>query len=61
MGHMAVPELPRALVVGAEAKRHVAALELPCARRREPWDTQACVPILSFVLTWSLYVGVSGL
>jgi hypothetical protein len=34
--HMAVLELPRALVAGAGATRHVTAPELPCARRREP-------------------------
>jgi hypothetical protein len=50
-GHVAVSELPRVLVAGAGATRHVAARELPCARRRELWDTQACAPILSFVLT----------
>jgi hypothetical protein len=58
MGHVAVPELSRALVAGAGATRHVAALELPCARR---WETRACAPILSFVLTWSLCMEVSGL
>jgi hypothetical protein len=56
-----VLELPRVLVAGAGATRHVVAPELPYARIREPWDTRACTPILSFVLTWSLYVGVSGL
>jgi hypothetical protein len=61
MGHVAVPELPRVLVAGAGATRHVAAPELPCARRREPWDTWSYAPVLSFILTWSLYVGVSGL
>jgi hypothetical protein len=44
MGHMAVPELPRALVVGAGATRHMAAPELPCARRREPWNTRHVHP-----------------
>jgi hypothetical protein len=29
MGHVAVPELPRGLVTGAGAKRHVVAPELP--------------------------------
>jgi hypothetical protein len=58
---VAVPELPWALVAGAGATRHVADPELPCARRRELWDTRVCEPILSFVLTWSLYAGVSGL
>jgi hypothetical protein len=62
MGHVAVPELPRGLVVGAEAMRHVATPELSCARRREPepWGTWAYVPIVSFILTWSLYPGVTG-
>jgi hypothetical protein len=60
-GHVAVPELPRGLVAGAGATRHVAAPELPCARRREPRDTWTCASVLSFVLTWSLYMGVSGL
>jgi hypothetical protein len=40
----------------------MAAPELSQAGRREsgPWDTWACAPALSFVLTWSLYVGVPG-
>jgi hypothetical protein len=35
-------------------------LELPQAGRWElgPWDTQTRMHALSFVLTWSLYVGV---
>jgi hypothetical protein len=61
IGHIAVPELLWALVAGARATRHVAALKLPCARRQEPWDTRACAPVLSFILTWRLYMGVSGL
>jgi hypothetical protein len=36
MGHVAVPELLRALVVGGGATRHVVALKLPCVRRWEP-------------------------
>jgi hypothetical protein len=59
--HVVVPELLRVLVAGARATRYVAAPELSCARRREPWDTWAYAPVLSFVLTWSLYVGVSDL
>jgi hypothetical protein len=35
-GYVAVPELPRGLVVEAGTMRHVMALELSCARRREP-------------------------
>jgi hypothetical protein len=50
-GHVTVPELLWALVAGARPTRDVAALELPCARRQEPWDTWACAPISSFVLT----------
>jgi hypothetical protein len=60
-GHVMVSVLSWALVAGAGATRHVAASELPYARGRELRDTRACVPILSFILTWSLYVGVSGL
>jgi hypothetical protein len=41
--------------------RHLAALEQPCTRRREPQDMRACTPILSFILTWSLYAGISGI
>jgi hypothetical protein len=48
-------------VAGARAKRHVVAPELPCDRRREPWDTRVCAHVLSFILTWSLYAGVSDL
>jgi hypothetical protein len=51
MGHVAVPELPRVLVAGARATRHVAAPKLPYARRWESWDTRACTPVLSFILT----------
>jgi hypothetical protein len=39
MGHVAVPERSRAMVVGAGATRHAAVLELSCASRREPRDT----------------------
>jgi hypothetical protein len=46
---------------GARATRHVAAPKLPYARRWEPWDTRACTPVLSFILTWSSYAGVSDL
>jgi hypothetical protein len=56
-GHVAVPELPRALVAGAGATRHVIASELPCARRWEPRDTQACVPVLSIVFDLELVCG----
>jgi hypothetical protein len=61
MGHVAIPELSWALVAGARAMRHTAALELPCARRREPQDTRACVPILPFVFDLKLVCGVPGL
>jgi hypothetical protein len=50
-GHVAVAKLPRALVAVAGATRHMVAPELPCARRWEPWDTQAFAPVLSFVFT----------
>jgi hypothetical protein len=50
-GHVTVPELPRVLVARAGATRHVAALELTCTRRREPWEAWTCAPILSFILT----------
>jgi hypothetical protein len=40
---------------------HVAAPELPYVKRWELWDTRACASVLSFVLTSSLYAGVSGL
>jgi hypothetical protein len=53
-GHVAVLELPQALVVGAGAMRHVTAPELPCARRREPRDTLACAPVLSFIFDLEL-------
>jgi hypothetical protein len=61
MGHVAVPELPWALVAGAGATRHVAAPELPCARRRESWDTQTCASVLSFIFELELVHGVPGL
>jgi hypothetical protein len=60
-GHVAVLEMPRAVVARAGAMRHVAASELSCARRREPRDMQTCAPVLSFVLTLSLCAGISGL
>jgi hypothetical protein len=41
MGHVALSELPRALVAGAAATRHVAAPELSCARGWEPQDKRA--------------------
>jgi hypothetical protein len=46
-GHVAVPELPQALVAGARATTHTAILELSCARRQEPgpqgtWWLQSC-------------------
>jgi hypothetical protein len=47
MGHVAVPELLRALVAGGEATRHVVALKLPCARR---WEPQAMCARLVFRL-----------
>jgi hypothetical protein len=50
-GHVAVSALPRGLVAEAGTMRHMAAPELPCARRREPRDTRVCVPVLSFILT----------
>jgi hypothetical protein len=56
-GHVAVPELPRALVAGAGAMRHVAAPELPCARRWEPRDMRACAPVLSFIFDLKLVRG----
>jgi hypothetical protein len=56
-GHMAVPELPRALAAGATAMRHAVALELPCARGRELRDTRACAPILPFVFDLKLICG----
>jgi hypothetical protein len=65
MGHEAVLELLRTLVAGARATRHVAAPELPCARRWVPWDMWACAPVLCFIFnlellrggTWSLGYG----
>jgi hypothetical protein len=39
---VAVPELPRALVAGVGATRHMAAPELPYAGRCESCDTRAC-------------------
>jgi hypothetical protein len=45
--------------MGDEATGHVAALELPW--EPEPRDTRACMHVLSFVLTQSLYTGVPGL
>jgi hypothetical protein len=56
-GHVAVSELPRALVAGAGAMRHVVALELPCARRWEPRDMRACAPVLSFIFDLKLIRG----
>jgi hypothetical protein len=44
---------------GAGATGHVAVPELPCARRREPRDTQACAPVLSFVFNLKLVRGVT--
>jgi hypothetical protein len=56
-GHVAVPELLRTLVAGAGATRHVTAPELPCAKRRESWDTRACAPVLPFVFDLKLVRG----
>jgi hypothetical protein len=56
-GHVAVPELLRALVAGGGATRHVAALELPYVRRWEPRDTRACAPVLSFIFDLELVRG----
>jgi hypothetical protein len=35
--------------------------KLPCARRRESCDTQACAPVLSFIFDLELVHGVPGL
>jgi hypothetical protein len=53
------PELPYAGRREPEPWGHAASPELPQAERREPgpWDTRARAPALSFILTWSLYVG----
>jgi hypothetical protein len=60
-GYVAVLELARALVAGVGATRHVAAPELPCARRWEPRDTWACAPVLPFIFDLELVRGVPGL
>jgi hypothetical protein len=62
-GHGARDGLGAAAGLGGRRWSHEArdGSELPCARRREPWDTRACAPVLSFVLTWSLYTGASSL
>jgi hypothetical protein len=60
-GHVTVPELSRALVAGAGTTRHMAAPELLCARRREPWDMRSCVHVLSFIFDLKLIHGVPGL
>jgi hypothetical protein len=57
LGHVAVPELSGALVVGAGATRHVTASELPCARRWVSRDTQACALVLSFIFDLELVHG----
>jgi hypothetical protein len=57
MGHVAIPEMSRALVAGDGAMRHVVTPELPCSRRWMPQDTRACASVLSFIFYLELLHG----